>query len=101
MKEKSSRVQVIRAGMVGLIAAERRDEVINYVQSFNAGYYRQIGIHAVAVQQRAEEENGSKSVFRVREGYERIPEFLAAKVREAGGRIELSRPVERIEWERA
>jgi len=79
---------------------EKRKEIINYVQSFNAADYRQIGVHALAVQQRAEEEIGSDEVFRVREGYDRVPEFLAKKVREAGGRIELSRTVERIEWER-
>ena len=79
---------------------EKREEVINYVQSFNAADYRQIGVHSLAVQQRAEEEIGGKEVFRIRDGYDRLPEFLAAKIREAGGRIELSRPVERLEWER-
>src|ERR1700758_2502346 len=82
------------------LSPEKRKEVINYVQSFNAADYRQIGVHALAVQQQAEEEVGSNQVFRVRDGYERVPEFLAQKVREAGGRIELSRTVERIEWER-
>jgi monoamine oxidase len=57
-------------------------------------------VHALAVQQRAEEETGSDEIFRVRDGYDRVPEFLARKVREAGGRIELSRTVEKIEWER-
>jgi monoamine oxidase len=79
---------------------EKREEVVNYVQSFNAADYRKIGVHALAVQQRAEEETGSDELFRVREGYDRVPEFLAKKVREAGGRIELSRIVEKIEWER-
>jgi len=82
------------------LSPEKRKEVINYVQSFNAADYRQIGVHALAVQQQAEEEIGSDEVFRVREGYDRVPEFLARKVREAGGRIELSRTVEKIEWER-
>jgi monoamine oxidase len=82
------------------LAAEKREEVINYVQSFNAADYRQIGVHSLAVQQHAEEEIGSEQVFRVREGFDRLPDFAAQKVREAGGRIELSRPVERIEWER-
>src|SRR5579863_6045878 len=80
------------------LSAEKREEVIHYVQSFNAADYRRIGVHALAVQQRAEEETGSDEIFRVREGYDRVPEFLAAKVREAGGRIELSRMVEKVEW---
>ena len=82
------------------LSQEKRDEVIHYVQSFNAADYRHIGVHALAVQQRAEKEIASEKVFRVREGYDRVPEFVANKVREAGGRIELSRTVERIEWER-
>lgn len=79
---------------------EKRDEVINYVQSFNAADYRHIGVHALAVQQWAEGEIGSDQAFRIRDGYDRLPEFVAAKVRQAGGRIELSRTVEKIEWER-
>jgi monoamine oxidase len=79
---------------------DRREEVIQYVQSFNAADYRQIGVHALAVQQQAEQEIGGDKIFRVRGGYDRVPQFLAEKVREAGGRIELSRPVRRIEWER-
>ena len=82
------------------LSAERREEVISYVQSFNAADYRHIGVHSLAVQQRAEEEIGSNKVFRIREGYDRVPEFVASKVRTAGGRIELSRPVEKVEWER-
>lgn len=79
---------------------EKRREIIGYVQSFNAADFRQIGVHALAVQQRAEEETGADQVFRVREGYDRVPEFLAEKLREAGARIELLRPVEKIEWQR-
>jgi monoamine oxidase len=70
------------------------------VQSFNAADYRRIGVHALAVQQHAEQEIEGDKIYRVREGYDRVPEFLARKVREAGGRIELSRPVQKIAWER-
>jgi len=82
------------------LSPEKRDEIISYVQSFNAADYRQIGIHSLAVQQHAEEEIHGDEVFRILEGYDRLPQFLARKVREAGARIELSRPVERIEWRR-
>lgn len=82
------------------LSPEKREEIINYVQSFNAADYRQIGIHSLAVQQQAEEEIHGDEVFRIREGYDRLPQFLARKAREAGARIELSRPVERIEWRR-
>jgi monoamine oxidase len=83
-----------------MLSPEKRAEVLNYVESFNAADSRQIGIHALAIQQRAEEETRSDELFRLRDGYDRLPEFLARKTREAGGRIELSRPVEKVEWER-
>lgn len=82
------------------LSPEKREQIISYVQSFNAADYRQIGIHSLAVQQHAEEELHSDQLFRIRGGYDCIPEFLARKVREAGARIELRRPVERIEWKR-
>ena len=82
------------------LAPAKREEIIDYVQSFNAADYRQIGVHSLAVQQSAEEEIHGEDLFRIRDGYDRLPEFLARKVREAGARIELSRPVERIEWRR-
>jgi len=82
------------------ISREKREEIIDYVQNFNAADDRRIGVHALAVQQKAEEETGGEEVFRLRDGYDRVPEYLAEKVREANGRIELSRPVEKVEWER-
>lgn len=82
------------------LSPSHREEVIHYVQGFNAADYREISVHALAVQQRAEEEINSDTVYRIREGYDRLPEFLARKTREAGGRIELSTAVEKIKWGR-
>jgi monoamine oxidase len=80
------------------LSLEKREQIISYVQSFNAADYRQIGVHSLAVQQHAEDEIHGDELSRIREGYDRLPEFLSCKVRQAGARIELSRPVERIEW---
>lgn len=82
------------------LPSDKREQIIQYVQSFNAADYRQIGVHSLAVQQQAEEEIHADELFRIREGYDRLPEFLARKARQSGARIELSRPVERIEWKR-
>jgi len=82
------------------LSPEKREEIIAYVQSFNAADYRHIGVHSLAVQQHAEQEIHGQEVFRIHEGYDRLPQFLARRAREAGARIELSRPVERIEWRR-
>ena len=82
------------------LSPEKREKIIGYVQSFNAADYREIGIHSLAVQQHAEEEIHGDELSRIRDGYDRLPEFLASKARQAGARIELSRTVERIEWRR-
>src|SRR6266700_1603967 len=52
------------------LSAADRAEVINYVQSFNAADYQQISVHALAVQQRAEEEIQGNSIFRLQRGYD-------------------------------
>ena len=85
---------------LGELPDAKREEIINFVQSFNAADYRRIGVHSLAVQQRAEEEIEGDNVFRVREGYDRIPAFLAQKIHNASGRVELSTVVKRLEWRR-
>ena len=82
------------------LAPDQRDQVINYVQSFNAADYRQIGVHALAVQQQAEDEIESDTIFRIRDGYALLPEYLADDLRKAGVRIELNTRVDDIEWQR-
>jgi len=82
------------------LSPEKHEQIVSYVQRFNAADYRQIGIHSLAVQQQAEEEIHGDELSRIRDGYDRLPQFLARKVRQAGARIELSRPVERVEWRR-
>jgi monoamine oxidase len=82
------------------LSPAEREQVINYVQSFNAADYREISVHALAVQQRAEEETDADSIFRVRQGYDSLPKYVAEEIRKAGGRIELSTQVLRIEWRR-
>ncbi len=79
---------------------DQRNQVINYVQSFNAADYGQIGVHALAVQQQAEDEIESDSIFRIRGGYASLPEYLADDLRRAGVPIELETRVDRIEWQR-
>jgi monoamine oxidase len=77
---------------------EARRSAIGYVEGFNAADHRIIGVASLGVQQAAEEEIDGNRLFRIRDGYDRLPQYLAARVEAAGGRILLNSPVERVEW---
>ena len=78
----------------------QRETAIGYVEGFNAADHRIIGVAALALQQAAEESIEGYRIFRIRTGYDRLPQFLAQKVTQAGGHILLDTLVERIEWSR-
>ena len=75
-----------------------RQSVIGYVEGFNAADHRIIGVASLGLQQSAEDAIEGDRAFRIRAGYQRLPEFLAAKFTQAGGRTHLHTLVERIEW---
>ena len=85
---------------LGKLSPEKREQVIHFVQGFNAADFRRISVHALAVQQDAEDKIGGDRAYRIKGGYACLPNFLAEKLRKAGGRIELSTEVERILWGR-
>jgi monoamine oxidase len=70
----------------------------NYVEGFNAADADHISIQSLAKQQAAEDAISGDRLFRVVEGYARVPEFLARKLREAGGELLLSTPVRSVAW---
>ena len=69
-----------------------------YVEGFNAADHRIIGIASLGIQQAAEDATEGDRLFRIREGYDRLPQFLAQKFTEAGGQILFHTLVERIDW---
>jgi monoamine oxidase len=71
-----------------------------FVEGFNAADRRRIGIASLAKQQRAEDLIDTDRLFRVRPGYDRIPQFLADRFIRAGGALLLGTAVRRIEWRR-
>ena len=77
---------------------ELRGGAIGYVEGFNAADHRIIGIAALGMQQTAEDAVEGDRLFRLRAGYDALPEFLARKLTEAGGTLLLNTLVERIEW---
>ncbi|MEO8870659.1 MAG: NAD(P)/FAD-dependent oxidoreductase [Granulicella sp.] len=80
------------------IPEDQRQAVIGYVEGFNAADHRVISTHALGLQQAAEEAIEGDRLFRIRDGYDRLAQFLAQKFTEAGGTLHLNTLVERIDW---
>jgi monoamine oxidase len=80
------------------IPADERQTVIGYVEGFNAADHRIISTISLGLQQAAEEATEGSRLFRIKDGYDRLPQFLAQKFTEAGGRLQLDTLVERIDW---
>ncbi len=70
----------------------------NYVEGFNAADADRISIRSLEKQQAAEDAISGDRLFRVVEGYARVPEFLLREFLEAGGELFDSAPVRTIAW---
>ena len=77
---------------------ELRRSAIGYVEGFNAADHRVIGIAALGMQQAAEDAIEGDRIFRIRGGYDQLPQFLATRLTQAGGILHLDTLAERIEW---
>lgn len=77
---------------------EQRLATIGFVEGFNAADHRIIGVDSLALQQAAEDEIEGRRLFRLRNGYDQLPAFLAREIEAAGGHVLLSTLVERIDW---
>jgi monoamine oxidase len=71
----------------------------NYVEGFNAADADRISVRALGKQQAAEDAISADRLFRVVEGYARVPEYLLRRFREAGGEWFRSTTVRSIDWE--
>ena len=81
----------------GIDGADAR-EAMNYVEGFNAADANRIGVRSLAVQQRAEDAVDADRLFRVKLGYEELPNAMAADVARAGGFVLRGHIVRRIAW---
>lgn len=81
------------------LSPEAATLVTNYVEGFNAADANRISILALARQQAAENLISGDRVFRVAEGYARVPEFLLQRFLEAGGEWVPSASVRTISWQ--
>jgi monoamine oxidase len=71
---------------------------LRYVEGFNAADSRRISVAALAEQQRAEDRIDGGRIFRITNGYDALPQFLARAIEHNGGSILLHRAVQRIAW---
>jgi monoamine oxidase len=71
-----------------------------FVEGFNAADRHRIGIAALAKQQRAEDLIDTDRLFRLRSGYDALPQFLADQFLRSGGELLLAAPVHRVVWAR-
>lgn len=79
---------------------DQKQSIIGYVEGFNAADHRVISTHSLGLQQAAEEAIEGDRLFRIKDGYDRLPQFLAQKFTAADGTLALNTLVERIDWSR-
>jgi monoamine oxidase len=80
------------------IPDEEKYAAIGFVEGFNAAAANLIGVIGLGIQQLAEEEIEGDRAFRLRSGYDALPEFLAKKISAAGASIHFNTQVEKINW---
>jgi monoamine oxidase len=80
------------------LGEEQRREAVRYVEGFNAADHRVIGIAALAKQQQAEDRIAADRIFRLRAGYDSLPQFLLDAVVAGGGALFLDKPVAIVKW---
>jgi monoamine oxidase len=78
---------------------EERAPVIGFVEGFNAADHRVISAVSLGVQQKAEEDIEGERSYRLRDGYDRLSEYLAQRIAEHGGSVRLSTPIHQVRWQ--
>ena len=80
------------------IPQEQADWVTAYVEGFNAADANRIGTAALYRQQVAEDAIEGDRLFRIVEGYDRIPGHLLRELLKLGGKLFTCTVVHRIDW---
>ncbi len=78
----------------------QREALTGYVEGFNAADANRISARSLGVQQKAEDETEGDRAWHLPGGYDQLPEFLAGKVRAAGGEIRFHSEVLALHWRR-
>ncbi len=76
-----------------------REAEIGYVEGFNAADAREASVLALGRQQAAEDAIEGDRVWRIREGYDRLPAFLRERAEAAGAEIVFGSRVRSVTWQ--
>ena len=77
-----------------------RSRLIGYVEGFNAADHRRISVLSLAKQQAAEDSIEGDRLFRVRGGYDQVPDFLRQKCLAAGAVFAMKTQALAIRWKK-
>lgn len=80
------------------VAQWQRDALTGYVEGFNAADAGRISAQALGTQQKAEDAIEGDRAWHLPAGYSQLAEYLATRVRAAGGEIQLDCEVDAIRW---
>ena len=75
-----------------------REAEVSYVEGFNAADATQASALALGRQQAAEDAIEGDRVFRIRQGYDRLPQFLWQQAEAAGAQIRFHTSVTAVDW---
>ena len=75
-----------------------RQSALGYVEGFNAADAAEISAHSLGIQQSAEDSIDGDQVAHIREGYDRLPHFLADRLQAAGCTLRLNTQVSAVHW---
>ncbi len=78
---------------------DERQQMIGYVEGFNAADHREISAASLGVQQKAEDSIQGDKTFHVRGGYDQLPLYLANRIAEFGGKVLTGELVTGIDWQ--
>ena len=80
------------------VAPWQREALTGYVEGFNAADAKRISARSLGIQQQAEDASEGDRAWHLPGGYAQLPEFLAERVRAAGGEIRLGCAVNALRW---
>ena len=80
------------------VVGEDRSRMIGYVEGFNAADHRDVSAASLGAQQRAEDSSEGDRIFRLRNGYDQLPAYLAKRIIEFGGTVLTGTAAKEIRW---
>lgn len=80
------------------LSRQTRGHLVNFVEGFNAADHKEISVVSLGIQQKAEEEIEGDRAFRIRAGYDLLPQHQLARARSAGAHLFLNTLVENVDW---